>query len=68
LIYALLAYAPALGLATVLYRVGRQLSGFPIYMDANRALFVLVLALLMCAFAAVLSLWKIRKADPASLF
>jgi putative ABC transport system permease protein len=68
LIYALLAYGPALLLATVLYRVARQLSGFPLYMDAGRAAFVFVLALTMCALAAVLSLWKIRKADPASLF
>ncbi len=68
LIYALLAYTPALLLAIALYKVGRQLSGFPIYMDAGRAGFVLVLALLMCGIAAVFSLWKIRSADPASLF
>ena len=68
LIYALLAYAPAFFLSTLLYRVARKLSGFPVYMDAGRAGLVLVLALAMCAFAAVLSLWKIRKADPASLF
>lgn len=68
LIYALLAYLPALGLAAVLYRVGRELSGFPLHLDAGRAAFVLALALTMCAFAAFLSLWKIRRADPASLF
>ncbi len=68
LIYALLAYGPALLLATLLYRIARQLSGFPLYMDVGRAAFVFVLALTMCAFAAVLSLWKIRTADPASLF
>jgi putative ABC transport system permease protein len=68
LIYALLAYLPALLLAVLLYRIGRQLSGFPLELDAARALTVLGLALAMCAFAAVLSLWKIRRADPASLF
>jgi len=68
LIYALLAYGPAFLLATGLYRVARQLSGFPVYMDASRAALVLGLALIMCAIAAVLSLWKIRNADPASLF
>jgi putative ABC transport system permease protein len=68
LIYALLAYGPALGLADILYRLARRLSGFPLSMDVGRALFVLMLALAMCAFAAVLSLWKIRSADPASLF
>ena len=68
LIYALLAYGPAFLLSVALYRVARKLSGFPVYMDASRAVLVLFLALAMCAFAAVLSLWKIRKADPASLF
>ncbi len=68
LIYALLAYGPALAFATILYEVARRLSGFPLFMDLGRAGFVLGLALVMCAFAAVLSLWKIRKADPASLF
>ncbi len=68
LIYALLAYGPAYLLSVVLYKIARQLSGFPVFMDAGRAGLVLVLALAMCAFAAVLSLWKIRKADPASLF
>ena len=68
LIYALLAYGPALLLAAILYRVARQLSGFPLYMDAGRAGFVFLLALAMCAFAALLSLWKIRRADPADLF
>jgi putative ABC transport system permease protein len=68
LIYAILAYGPAYVLSVSLYRVARHLSGFPVYMDAGRAGFVFVLALAMCAFAAVLSLWKIRNADPASLF
>jgi putative ABC transport system permease protein len=68
LIYALLAYGPALALACLIYQVARRLSGFPLYMDAARACFVLVLALAMCGFAAVLSLWKIRTADPAALF
>jgi putative ABC transport system permease protein len=68
LIYALLAYGPALLLAEILYRVARTLSGFPLYMDVGRAGFVFALAIAMCAFAALLSLWKIRRADPADLF
>ncbi len=68
LIYALLAYGPALLLAAGFYRVARELSGFPLHLDLGRAGFVLGLALVMCAIAAVLSLWKIRRADPASLF
>ena len=68
LIYALLAYGPALLLAEILDRVARTLSGFPLYMDVGRAGFVFALAIAMCAFAALLSLWKIRRADPADLF
>lgn len=68
IIYTLLAYGPALALSAGLYAVARRLSGFPVHMDASRAGLVLVLAFAMCAFAAVFSLWKIRRADPASLF
>lgn len=68
LIYAMLAYGPAFLLALLLYRVARALSGFPVQMTAGLAGLVLALALTMCAIAAVLSLLKIRNADPASLF
>ena len=68
LIYSLLGYFPSLLLSILLYRVLRELSGFPVIMDLERALFVFALSLGMCAIAAALSLGRIKRADPADLF
>jgi putative ABC transport system permease protein len=68
LLFSLMGYFPSLALSFLLYRVLRALSGFPVYMDLNRALFVFALTLGMCVIAAALSLGKIKRADPADLF
>ncbi len=68
LLYSIMGYVPSLALSFVLYRALRALSGFPVYMDAARALFVFALTLGMCVIAAALSLGKIKRADPADLF
>jgi len=68
LLFSLMGYFPSLALSFILYRVLRALSGFPVYMDLNRALFVFALTLGMCVIAAALSLGKIKRADPADLF
>ncbi len=68
LLFSLMGYFPSLVLSFVLYRVLRALSGFPVYMDAQRALFVFGLTMAMCVIAAALSLGKIKRADPADLF
>lgn len=68
LLYVLLAYLPAFALALGVYAGARHYAGFPVHMEAGRAVFVFALALAMCALAAVFSLGKIRRADPAALF
>lgn len=68
LFFAVMGYVPSLLLSLVLYRVLRALSGFPVYMDLGRAVFVIGLVLAMCVIAAALSLGKIKRADPADLF
>lgn len=68
LLFSMMGYVPSLLLSAVLYRVLRAASGFPVYMDLSRALFVLGLSLAMCAIAAVLALRRIKRADPADLF
>jgi putative ABC transport system permease protein len=68
LLFSLMGYFPSLVLSFLLYRVLRALSGFPVYMDLNRAVFVFLLTLGMCIIAAALSLGKIKRADPADLF
>lgn len=68
LLFSIMGYLPSLALSFLLYRILRGLSGFPVYMDINRALFVFVLTIGMCVIAAALSLGKIKRADPADLF
>jgi putative ABC transport system permease protein len=68
LLFSLMGYFPSLAISLGLYRLLRELSGFPVYMDFNRAAFVFSLSLGMCAIAAALALGKIKRADPADLF
>ena len=63
-----MGYFPSLVLSIGLYRVLRELSSFPVYMDLERAVFVFFLTLCMCAVAAFFALGKIKRADPADLF
>ena len=63
-----MGYFPSLILSFFLYQVLRALSGFPVYMDVNRAVMVFALTMGMCVIAAALSLGKIKRADPADLF
>lgn len=68
LLFSIMGYVPSLILSFGLYRLLRGLSSFPVYMDLQRALFVLGLTLGMCAIAAIFALGKIKRADPADLF
>ncbi len=66
--FGFLGFLPAAILSALLYRMIRDLAGLPLYMEWNRTLLVLSLTALMCGLAAVLSLRKIKRADPAELF
>jgi putative ABC transport system permease protein len=68
LLYALLGFAPALVIATVLYALLKALAQLPIEMTAARALEVLVLTLSMGLIAGLLAVRKLSRADPADLF
>jgi putative ABC transport system permease protein len=67
-IFALLGFGPALAVAAMLFPILHGLTLMPIYMTLWLALFVLILSASMCAFAAILSLRRLRAADPADLF
>ncbi|MGC6456471.1 MAG: FtsX-like permease family protein [Coraliomargaritaceae bacterium] len=68
IIYSVLGFIPACILGMLLYNVLHGISGFHLWMPLGRALFVFVLALLMCSIASMFALGKIRNADPADLF
>jgi putative ABC transport system permease protein len=64
----LLAYAPALPLALLIYAVTRASAHLPMFMTGPRVLVVLAIALAMGALSARLALHKLRTADPADLY
>ena len=67
-LFAALGYAPAFVAALGVYRLAYDETRIPIFMTTERALSVLALCLIMCTTSAILSLRRIRNADPAELF
>jgi len=67
-IFAGLGYVPALMLTLFLFPLVHQLTLLPIHMTFGLMAFVFVLSLAMCSFAALLSMRRLRMADPAELF
>ena len=68
MILAVASYVPALAVAMVLYRITAKIVLLPLNMDATIALTVFVMANVICAASALMSLRKLQKADPADLF
>jgi putative ABC transport system permease protein len=68
LIYMLVAYAIAVLLAIVVYRVTQELAGIPMRMTPQNLLLTLSLAVVVGCLSGFLSLSKLRAASPAELF
>jgi putative ABC transport system permease protein len=67
-IYALAAYLPAVALAFLLYRMTDTLANIPMIMTAGNLALVLALDLAAAFASGLLTLGKVRTADPADLF
>jgi putative ABC transport system permease protein len=69
-ILACLGYVPGLAIALGLYTLTRNATGgtLPVYMDVERAIWVFILALIMCALSGLISVQKAVQADPAEVF
>jgi putative ABC transport system permease protein len=65
---ALAGFFPGLLASLGLYAWTRQEARIPIDMTANRAVFVLLLTVVMCLCSGLLAIRKLRSADPADLF
>jgi putative ABC transport system permease protein len=63
-----LSYVPGFVVALVLYEVTRTYARVPCDMTWTRAVTVFVLSVAMCSISGLLSLRKLRSADPADLF
>ncbi len=68
LIYMVISYMLAVLLAGVVYRVTEELAGIPMRLTAENLLISLGLALAVGFFSGLLSLSKLRGAEPAELF
>lgn len=68
LILALSGYIPGYLVSSGLYHLTSGATGLPIAMTIDRAISVLVLTGLMCAISGLISMQKLRSADPADIF
>lgn len=69
-ILAVLGYIPGFAISLGLYDLTLKATsgGLPIAMDLGRAIFVLLLTILMCTISGLVSLQKVITADPAEVF
>ena len=68
LIYALGAFGPAVALAYIAYRVTEALASIPMRMTVLNLALALGLAAAVSFLSALLSVGKLRTADPAELY
>ncbi len=65
---ALLGFVPGLICSWLLFQVNTSFTGLLMNLSWDRALFVMVLTIVMCILSGLLALRKLLAADPASLF
>jgi putative ABC transport system permease protein len=68
LILALLGFLPGMAVSIGLYQVAQSATLLPIVMKVDRAIFVLILTILMCVGSGSIAIRKLQAADPADLF
>ncbi|ELR97575.1 ABC transporter permease DevC [Gloeocapsa sp. PCC 73106] len=68
LFLAVLGYIPGFIISQLMYHLIRVETHLPALMTLNLAIFVLILAFLMCSIAGVIAMRKLRYADPADIF
>ncbi|MBP0014719.1 MAG: FtsX-like permease family protein [Roseofilum sp. SBFL] len=68
MILVIAGFFPGLAVSMGLYRLTRQATNLPMYMTLSRAVFVLILTILMCCFSGAIATRKLQAADPADLF
>jgi putative ABC transport system permease protein len=67
-LFAALGYLPALLISLLLFPLVHNLTRLPIFVTFSLASFVLIMSFIMCSLAALLSMRRLRLADPAELF
>jgi putative ABC transport system permease protein len=68
LILALLGFLPGMAVSIGLYQIAQSATLLPIVMKTDRAIFVLILTIIMCVSSGSIAIRKLQSADPADLF
>jgi putative ABC transport system permease protein len=68
IILALLGFIPGAILPLGLYALAANATALPIYMTVSRAIFVLILTIVMCMLSGAIATRKLQSADPADMF
>ena len=68
IILAILGYIPGFLLTICLYDLTQAATFLPMKMGFDRAIFVLLLSILMCAVSGAIAMGRLRRADPADIF
>jgi putative ABC transport system permease protein len=68
LILSILGFLPGIFASIGLYQIAQAATLLPIVMKTDRAIFVLILTILMCIGSGSIAIRKLQAADPADLF
>lgn len=68
IILGVLGYLPGVAASWFLYGTAAAATSLPLYVTLDRAIFVFVLTLSMCAISALLAVRKVATIDPAEVF
>jgi multidrug efflux pump subunit AcrA (membrane-fusion protein) len=68
LILSILGFLPGIVASIGLYQIAQAATLLPIVMKIDRAIFVLILTILMCVGSGSIAIRKLQTADPADLF
>ncbi len=68
IILALVGFIPGLILPIGLYNLAAKATALPILMTLSRAIFVLILTIIMCGISGAIATRKLQSADPADMF
>ncbi len=68
LILSFLGYIPGFTVCLKLYDFVKNATSLPIAMTGDRAIFVLIMSIVMCTISGAIAVGKLRSADPADIF
>lgn len=68
IILAAVGFGPGLAASYFLYQLTREVTGLPMFMQTESAMFVLALCVMMCCASALLASSRLKTADPADCF